>query len=182
MCRAAGRARDRRRSHRCADPRRFLRALLDLDRGQLEARRSEPLRPLRPALRRPGPGQAARIQRRHADGGVRDRGVPVALAGGRDRRESVAERRRPIQFAARALDRGLEGDRPGPAACIWPASLDVPEDGGTVAYLDDCAHQAGLSTTDARHGDDRPARRTACSSIAKNVRSSCCSSSIHGNG
>ena len=47
--------------------------------------RAQPLRPLRPALRRQGAGQAAGVQRRHADRGVRDRRVPVAMAGGRHR-------------------------------------------------------------------------------------------------
>ena len=61
-------------------------------RRSFKRERSQPLRPLRPALRRQGTGQAARVQRRHADLGVRDRRVPVAVAGGRDRAQACCPR------------------------------------------------------------------------------------------
>ena len=46
---------------------------------------------------------------------VRNRRVPVEVAGGRDRAEGTAGECRSIQLAARAPDRRLEGDRQGPA-------------------------------------------------------------------
>ena len=81
------RSRDERMLQGAAHPR----AVLDLHRGKLEARRPEPLWPLRFFLRRAGAREAARIQCRHADFGVRDRGVPVDVAGGR---EGARDRRR----------------------------------------------------------------------------------------
>src|ERR1700730_14758929 len=48
----------------------------------MAARRSEPLWPLRFELRRAGTREAARIQCRYADLGVRDRGVSMVMAGG----------------------------------------------------------------------------------------------------
>ena len=73
--------------------------------------RAEPLWPLRPALQRQGPRQAAGVQRRHADLGVRDRRVPMEMVGGRNRSQGAAGGRRSVQLAARSPDRRLEGDR-----------------------------------------------------------------------
>ena len=51
-------------------------------------------------------------------------------------------------------------------------ALDDPEDGGTVAYLDDTARQAGLTTTVLADGATSAARRRARSSISPTSRSS----------
>ena len=61
-------------------------------------------------------------------------------------------------------------------------ALDDPEDGGTVAYLEDTARQAGLETTRASDGGHRPHADAAASSIRTTGPSSSSSSSILGNG
>ena len=115
-------------------------------------------------------GQASRIQRRHADRGVRDRGVPMAMAGRRDASaRSLPRRRRPVQFAARAPDRRLAGDRQGPPAASRRHARARRKICGTLAYLQDCAHQAGLATSMMRDGGRSAGRRRVCSSTQKNV-------------
>ena len=58
---------------------------LAADRGELGARRQEPLRPARPRFRRRGTGKAARIQCRYADLDLRVGGVSMDLARTGDR-------------------------------------------------------------------------------------------------
>ena len=97
-------------------------AVLELDRGKLQARRPEPLWPLRPALRR----ARARPSCWNTTPTRRPRCSRPACSSGsgwrtRSQRKVAAEGCRPVQFAARAPDRRLEGDRQGPAVCISPA-------------------------------------------------------------
>ena len=119
-------------------------------RGVVAAQRPARLRPLRPALRRRRPGQAAGVQRRHphhAAGGV---DPAVALAAGRP------PRRRPVELAAREARRALGRDRARgcPATrCYftWSRGDSTGEDHVTVGYLQETAAEAGLDTD--RAGD-----------------------------
>ena len=72
-------------------------------------RRQRParLRPLRPALRRRRPGQAAGVQRRHPHHAARGVDPAVALAEGRP------SRRRPVELAAREARRAVGRDPRG---------------------------------------------------------------------
>ena len=118
------------------------RSVLAADLGELGARRRQPLRPARPVLRRAGTGEAARIQRRHADLDLRGRGVSMGLARTVDRTAHHPEGRRPVQFDPRAPDRGLEEGRPRP-----PPASDrhhrQQRGSGTLAYLEDTATPGG---------------------------------------
>ena len=94
-----------------------------------------------------GTGEAARIQRRHADLDLRGRGVPMGLARAVDRAPHHSEGRRPVQFDPRAADRRLEEARRAGRHLHLTGTTDNSEDLGTLAYLEDTATQAGLSTT-----------------------------------
>ena len=98
------------RGHHRAVPRlRAARVVLGGRRGVLAAQRPARLRPVRPALRRQRPGQAAGVQRRHPDHAARGVDPAVELAQGRP------SRRRPVELAAREAGRAL-GRAEGPAA------------------------------------------------------------------
>ena len=98
------------RGHHRAVPRlRAARVVLGGRRGVLAAQRPARLRPVRPALRRRRPGQAAGVQRRHPDHAARGVDPAVELAQGHP------PRRRPVELAAREAGRAL-GRAEGPAA------------------------------------------------------------------
>ena len=59
----------------------------------------------------------------------------------------------------------------GRRVCISPACSTAPEDRGTLAYLEDCARQAGLDTTVMAMDDIGRNAEAACSSTRPTSRS-----------
>ena len=173
--------RPRRRRRRVSAPAEDTGSVLAADLGELAPRRRQPLWPARPEFRRPRPGKAAGIQRRHADLDLRGGGVPVDLARTGDRTQHHPEARRPVQFDPRAPDRGLEETRRRAS----PASRrdDREYRGCRHAGLSRGHRVAGRIDDHAdRHRRHRAARRRPVRRSRRPRRSSSRSSSIPGNG
>ena len=124
-------------------------SVLASDPRQLAQHDAQPLWPARPRLRRARAGEAARIQRRHADLDLRGGGVSMELAGTGDR-AALARARRPVQFAPRAPDRGVEGSSAGRRA-LHLTGADRKCRGRRHAGLPRGQRRAGR----ARHHPDR---------------------------
>ena len=114
---------------------------------------ADPLRPVRPLVRRQRPAEDAGVQRRHADLAARGGDHPVVLAHRHPARRGPVEQ--PPRAARSPPGAGsARSSPPGPVHFAWSNLEETFEDLMTVGYLADTAHQAGLDVrvaADARH-------------------------------
>ena len=155
------------------------RARLGADRRKLAAARSLALRPLRLRLRRAPSAQTVGVQRRHADRALRGRRRAMALAGADDRRRAAARDADQFTSAHEKLIARFAEIGGGEFLHLACMAADG-DDAGTLAYLQDCAQQAGLQTESLDMGQ---IGLTAGRFVdPEGRRSRDCSSSIPGSG